>query len=201
VHLLPGLPIFPHASTHAAVTRCCVPRAAHCIPQHGRVDSVTHRPGTASCTQHAPTARPSSRPSFCGFALDPALRMCVPATLTARHHTPRQPGLPPFHRTAACVPTGRAVASRLPRCVTRTPISPCIAPSTSSLTLPLMTARENCLQLVAACSELSRRVPRSPSVCYAATATTIHVTCQCHALAWFRMVFRSKICSEVCAHL
>ena len=173
------------------------PRAAH-----NTHPPPVHRPDRASAVSC------STRRCGCAYQRHRDTRRCrVPVAdgagrgLTARHHTPRQPGLPPFHRTAACVPTGRAVASRLPRCVTRTPISPCIAPSTSSLTLPLMTARENCLQLVAACSELSRRVPRSPSVCYAATATTIHVTCQCHALAWFRMVFRSKICSEVCAHL
>lgn len=98
----------------------------------GRVhSSVTHRPGSASCTQHPLTVRPLPRPSICGLVLDPAPRACLP---TIQQHTPmpcarggrRQAWFDSStshaptawvtafpSRTADCVPTGRAVASRL----------------------------------------------------------------------------------------
>lgn len=73
--------------------------------------------------------------------------------LTARHHTPRQLGLPPFHREPqrACRPGGPWRAGcRLPRCVTHSSsisISPCIALS-ASIAHPA-NRDENCLQRVA----------------------------------------------------
>lgn len=139
-------PLFPHPSTsthhtpHTAVTRCwhMLLLLLHAALLHttacldGRVDSVTHRPGSATCcTQHPPTVRPLSRPSICGLVLDPVLRACL---LAIQQHTPmpcarggrRQTWFDSStshaptawvtafpSRTAACVPTGRAVASRL----------------------------------------------------------------------------------------
>ena len=139
----------------------------------GRVDSVTHRPGSsASCCTQPPSHRPSiaptehlrsrARPGAAGVPTgDTATpRPCrVPVAdgarrgLTARHHTPRQLGLPPFHREPqrACRPGGPWRAGcRLPRCVTHSSsisISPCIALS-ASIAHPA-NRDENCLQRVA----------------------------------------------------
>jgi hypothetical protein len=152
--------------------------AALCIPQHGRVDSVTHCPGTTSCTQHPPTARPSRRPSFCGFVLDPALRMCVPAiqqhtTMPCARGGRRQTWFDSStsHAPTAWVtafPSNRSVRADREGCGEQVaPLryalshSPCIAHSTSSLILPIMTARENSLQHVArACVSLNLCVQR-----------------------------------------
>ena len=127
--------LFPHPSTSTlpAVTRCwhmlLLLHTTACLK--GCVDSVTHRPGSATCTRHPFTVRPLPRPSICGLVLDPALRACLPAI---QQHTPmprarggrRQTWFDSStshaptawvtafpSRTAACVPTGRAVASRL----------------------------------------------------------------------------------------
>jgi hypothetical protein len=179
-------------------TRCgdAMLHAARCIPQHGRVASVTHCPGTTSCTQHSPTTRPSSRPSFCGFVLDPALRCAyqrysntrqcrVPVAdgarrgLTARHHTPRQPGSPPFSVRAGREGRSEQVAS----------LRYALSHLTLHCTLYSVAHAANHdspRRQPAARSELA---PRSRFVCNAASATTTHVTCQCHALAWFRKGF------------
>lgn len=116
----------------------------------GRVDSVTHRPGSATCTRHPFTVRPLPRLSICGLVLDPALRACLPAI---QQHTPmpcarggrRQTWFDSStshaptawvtafpSRTAACVPTGRAVASRLQVALLRYATTP---PSPSHLAL------------------------------------------------------------------
>lgn len=153
-------PLFPHPSTStlAAVTRCWHMLLLHaalllhttttCLD--GRVDSVTHRPGSATCTRHPFTVRPLPRPSICGLVLDPALRACLPAI---QQHTPmpcarggrRQTWFDSStshaptawvtafpSRTAACVPTGRAVASRLQVALLRYATTP---PSPSHLAL------------------------------------------------------------------
>lgn len=186
-------PLFPHPSTStlAAVTRCwhMLPHAALLLLllllhtttcRDGRVDSVTHRPGSVTCTQHPLTVRPLPRPSICGLVLDPALRACLPAI---QQHTPmprarggrRQTWFDSStshaptawvtafpSRTAACVPTGRPVASRLQVALLRYALPP---PSLSHLALHTHSTSiaqpanrdENCLQRVASAS-LTRRV-------------------------------------------
>lgn len=131
---------FHFHTPRAAVTRCWHMLLLHAALLHtttcmdGRVDSATHRPGSASCcTQHSPalTVRPLSRPSICGLVLDPALRACLPAIQqhtpmpcarggrrqtwfdSSTSHAPTAWVTASPSRTAACVPTGRAVASRL----------------------------------------------------------------------------------------
>ena len=84
---------------------------------------------------------------------------------------------------------------RLPRCVTHYSSISHLTLHLHSLAswpiLPITAVGENCLQRVA--SELF--------VCDAATTTTAHVTCQCHALAAFRKGLRSSSCSLVCGLL
>jgi hypothetical protein len=131
----------------------------------GRVDSVTHRPGSARCcccTQHThpPPVRPLPRPSICGLVLVPTLRACLPAIRrqtwfdSSTSHAPTAWVTAFPSRTAACVPTGRPVASRLQVALLRYALL-LHTPSHLALhTLPHVAhpanRDENCLQ---ACSE------------------------------------------------
>ena len=166
-------PLFPHPSTspHAAVTRCwhtgcCCMLRRWCIPRHASMDVCTvvsptslapqaarntHSP-SVHCPDRASAVSCSTRRRGRAYRRYSNTRPCrVPVAdgarrgLTARHHTPRQLGLPPFHREpqTACRPGGPWRAGcRLPCCVTHSSsisISPCIAHSTSSLSLPIAT--------------------------------------------------------------
>jgi hypothetical protein len=158
--------------------RCCIPR--HAWMDVWTVSPTVVAPLRAAAHKHPLTVRPLPRPSICGLVLDPALRACLPAI---QQHTPmpcarggrRQTWFDSStshaptawvtafpSRTAACVPTGRAVASRLQVASLRyalllhLPISPCIAHSTPISPMPT-NRDENYLQRVASAS-LTRRV-------------------------------------------
>lgn len=166
-------PLFPHpsTSTFAAVTRCWHMLLRYAallvhIPQHAWMDVWTVSPtvlapqpahNTHSQSVHCPdrASAVSCSTRRCGRAYRrySNTRPCrVPVAdgarrgLTARHHTPRQLGLPPFHREPqrACRPGGPWRAGcRLPCCVTHDSsisVSPCIAHSRlSSPSLPIAT--------------------------------------------------------------
>ena len=168
-------------------------------------------PLRAAAHKHPLTVRPLPRPSICGLVLDPALRACLPAI---QQHTPmpcarggrRQTWFDSStshaptawvtafpSRTAACVPTGRAVASMLQVALLRYAR---LLRLHLTLHCTLDFRRPSCQsrrKLLAACSE---RLAHPSCVCDAATATTIHVTCQYHASAWVRKGFRSGFCQK-----
>lgn len=169
-----------------AALLCCCCMLRCCIPQHAWMDVWTVSPTVlaplrAAAHNHPLTVRPLPRPSICGLVLDPALRACLPAI---QQHTPmpcarggrRQTWFDSStshaptawvtafpSRTAACVPTGRAVASRLQVAfvaLRTTPPSPNLTlHCTLSTSMSPMPANrdENCLQRVASAS-LTRRV-------------------------------------------
>ena len=158
---------------------CCIP------PQHAWMDVWTVSPtvlapqpahNTHSPSVHRPDRAPAVSCSTrrCGRAYRRysntrpcrvPVAVCARRGLTARHHTPRQLGLPPFHREPqrACRPGGPWRAGcRLPCCVTHdsfVSISPCIALST--FVGHPANRDENCLQRVASAS-LTRRVCVTP---------------------------------------
>jgi hypothetical protein len=139
----------PHAAVTRCWHMLLLPgcRMLHCcIPQHAWMDvwtvsptvlapraavaahnTHTHRP-SVHCPDRASAVSCSSRRCGRAFQRYSDTRPCrVPVAdgarrgLTARHHTPRQLGLPPFHREPqrACRPGGPWRAGcRLPRCVT-----------------------------------------------------------------------------------
>jgi hypothetical protein len=191
---LPTQPIFPHASTHAAVTRCCMLHAAYHNMDVWPVSPTVLAPRAAHNTHPPPVHRPdrasavscSTRRCGCAYQRYSNTRQCrVPVAdgarrgLTARHHTPRQPGSPPFSVRAGREGRSEQVAS----------LRYALSHLTLHCTLYSVAHAANHdspRRQPAARSELA---PRSRFVCNAASATTTHVTCQCHALAWFRKGF------------
>lgn len=124
-------------------------------PAHNTHSPSVHRPDRASAVScstrrcgRAYRRYSNTRPCRVPVAV------CARRGLTARHHTPRQSGSPPFHREPqrACRPGGPwRACCRLPCCVTHdsfVSISPCIC--TLDFRRPSCQSRR---KLLAACSE------------------------------------------------